>query len=392
MLSTEERDLILSTVTTFVDREIVPAASALEHRNEYPLAIVERMKQLGLFGINVPQEYGGSDLDATLYAAIFEELSRGWMSVAGVLGTHLVICDIIKSHGTAEQKQRFLPTLASGVKRGALALTEAHAGSDLQAIGTTAVPTAGEYVLNGSKMWITNARYAEVFVVLAKTDPRASPPRAGMSAFIVEKGPGLRVVRDIDKLGYKGIETCEVALDDCRVPATNLIGLAEGAGFGHVMTGLEAERINVAARANGLARAGFAEAVKYAQLRRTFGKPICEHQAIQLLLADMGTHIEASRQLTRHAAEKKDRGERCDLEAGMAKLFATETAQEVSLNAMRVLGANGYSTDFPVERYYRDAPLLIIGGGTNEIQRLIIARNLLRKHRLPHTESSREER
>jgi len=369
----QERDLILATVKAFVDREVVPAASALEHRNEYPAALVERMKAMGLFGINVPEAYGGTALGATLYAEIFEELARGWMSVAGVLGTHLVICDVITHHGTADQKTRYLPILASAAKRGALALTEPDAGSDLRAIRTTATRAGTEYVLNGSKMWITNARHGDIFVVLAKTDPDR------LSAFIVEKGDGVQVTRDIDKLGYKGIETCEVLFEDCRVPAANLIGGEEGSGLRHVMTGLEAERINVAARGVGLARAALEEALKYAQVRRTFGKPIAEHQAIQQMLATMATKVEAARQLTRFAAAKKDRGERCDLEAGMAKLFATETAQEVSLDAMRVLGANGYSTDFPVERFYRDAPLLIIGGGTNEIQRLVIARALLKR-------------
>jgi alkylation response protein AidB-like acyl-CoA dehydrogenase len=370
----QERDLILATVKAFVDRDVVPAARALEHRNEYPTALVERMKAIGLFGINVPEAYGGTALGATLYAEIFEELARGWMSVAGVLGTHLVICDVIAHHGTADQKARFLPVLASAAQRGALALTEPHAGSDLRAIRTTAVRAGDEYVLNGSKMWITNARHGGIFVVLARTDPDR------LSAFIVEKNDGVRVTRDIDKLGYKGIETCEVLFEECRVPAANLIGGEEGFGLRHVMTGLEAERINVAARGVGLARAALEEALKYAQVRRTFGKPIAEHQAIQQLLATMATKVEAARQLTRFAAAKKDRGERCDLEAGMAKLFATETAQEVSLDAMRVLGANGYSTDFPVERFYRDAPLLIIGGGTNEIQRLVIARALLKQY------------
>jgi alkylation response protein AidB-like acyl-CoA dehydrogenase len=369
----QERDLILATVKAFVDRDVVPAARALEHRNEYPTALVERMKAIGLFGINVPEAYGGTALGATLYAEIFEELARGWMSVAGVLGTHLVICDVIAHHGTADQKARFLPVLASAAQRGALALTEPHAGSDLRAIRTTAVRAGADYVLNGSKMWITNARHGGIFVVLARTDPDR------LSAFIVEKNDGVRVTRDIDKLGYKGIETCEVLFEECRVPAANLIGGEEGFGLRHVMTGLEAERINVAARGVGLARAALEEALKYAQVRRTFGKPIAEHQAIQQLLATMATKVEAARQLTRFAAAKKDRGERCDLEAGMAKLFATETAQEVSLDAMRVLGANGYSTDFPVERFYRDAPLLIIGGGTNEIQRLVIARALLKQ-------------
>jgi alkylation response protein AidB-like acyl-CoA dehydrogenase len=380
MLSAEETHLLLTSVRQFVDREVAPAASRLEHENEYPAALVERMRELGLFGINVPPEYGGSELAATAYAELFEELARGWMSVAGVLGTHLVICDIIRHHATAEQQARFLPRLATAELRGALALSEAHAGSDLAAIRTTATRDGSEYVLNGSKMWITNARTAGLFVLLARTDPAAAPPQQGLSAFLVERGPALRVARDIDKLGYKGIETCEIVLDGCRVPAAALVGGVEGRGLRHVMTGLEAERINLAARAVGVARAAFEEAIKYAQVRRTFGKPIAEHQAVQQLLAEMATRIEAARQLTRFAATKKDRGERCDVEAGMAKVFASETAQQAALDAMRVLGANGYATDFPVERYYRDAPLLLIGGGTNEIQRLIIARNLLKRY------------
>jgi alkylation response protein AidB-like acyl-CoA dehydrogenase len=271
--------------------------------------------------------------------------------------------------------------MATGEKRGAICLSEPHAGTDLQAIKTTAERRGDYYYINGSKMWITNGRRAEVMVILTKTNKDATPAYSGMSAFIAEKGePGLTVSRDIDKLGYKSLETCELLFEDFRVPVANLIGGREGEGFKHVMTGLESERINVAARGLGVARAAFEEAIKYSQQRRTFGKPICEHQAIQLKLADMATKIEASRLLVYAAAEKKDRGERCDLEAGMAKLFATETAQECSLEAMRVFGGNGYAKDFPVERYYRDAPLLIIGGGTNELQRLIIARGLLKKY------------
>jgi alkylation response protein AidB-like acyl-CoA dehydrogenase len=376
MLSAEETELLITTIRRFVDRDVAPAAGALEREHQYPTALVEQMKAMGLFGINVPPAFGGTELGATVYAAVFEEIARGWMSLAGVLGTHLVVCDIIKHHGTDEQRRRFLPALATADMRGALALTEPHAGSDLAAIRTTARRDGDAYVLDGSKLWITNARTASLFVVLART-AEASGDRRHLSAFVVERGPGLEIVRDIDKLGYRGIETCEVLLQDCRVPSANLLGGVEGRGLRHVMTGLEAERINVAARAVGVARAAFEAALGYAQLRHASGKPIGEHQAIQLLLADMATRIEAARQLTRHAAAKKDRGERCDLEAGMAKLFATETAQQAALDAMRVFGANGYSTDFPIERYYRDAPLLIIGGGTNEIQRLVIARNLL---------------
>ncbi|HKQ04573.1 MAG TPA: acyl-CoA dehydrogenase family protein [Blastocatellia bacterium] len=380
-LLNDEEQLMLATVRRFLEREVAPVASELEHRNEYPTAIVERMKELNLFAANVPEAYGGLELSYTVFAMIFEEISRIWMGLAGILGTHTVLCDVLARFGTAEQKQQYLPVMARGDKRGAICLSEPHAGTDLQAIKTTAERRGDDYVINGSKMWITNARRAELLLILTKTDAKAEPAYSGISAFIAEKGgPGLTVSRDIDKLGYKSLETCEVLFEEFRVPATNLIGGREGEGFRQVMTGLEAERLNVAARGLGVARAAFEEAIRYAQQRRTFGKPISEHQAIQLKLADMATHIEASRLLIYAAAEKKDRGERCDLEAGMAKLFATETAQECALEAMRILGGNGYAKDFPVERYYRDAPLLIIGGGTNELQRLVIAKNLLKKY------------
>jgi len=377
----EEEQLILATVKKFLDREVAPVATELEHRNEYPTEIVERMKEIGLFGANVPEEYGGQDLSYTVYAMIFEEISRVWMGLAGILGTHSVMCDVISRFGTEAQKKKYLPIMVTGEKRGAICLSEPHAGTDLQAIRTTAARRGDYYYINGSKMWITNGRRAQLMLILVKTDTQAKPAYAGMSAFIAEKGePGLTVSRDIDKLGYKSLETCELLFEDFRVPVENLIGGREGEGFKQVMTGLESERINVAARGLGVARASFEEAIKYSQERRTFGKPICEHQAIQLKLADMATKIEASRLLVYAAAEKKDRGERCDLEAGMAKLFATETAQECSLEAMRIFGGNGYAKDFPVERYYRDAPLLIIGGGTNELQRLVIARGLLKRY------------
>ncbi len=377
----DEEQLMLATVRRFLEREVAPVASELEHRNEYPTEIVERMKELNLFGANVPEAYGGLELSYTVFAMIFEEISRVWMGLAGILGTHTVLCDVLARFGTDAQKQQYLPVMARGDKRGAICLSEPHAGTDLQAIKTTAERKGDQYHIDGSKMWITNARRAELLLILAKTDPKAEPAHTGISAFIAEKdGAGLTVSRDIDKLGYKSLETCEVLFEDFRVPAANLIGGREGEGFRQVMTGLEAERLNVAARGLGVARAAFEEAIRYAQQRRTFGKPISEHQAIQLKLADMATKIEASRLLIYAAAEKKDRGERCDLEAGMAKLFATETAQECSLEAMRILGGNGYAKDFPVERYYRDAPLLIIGGGTNELQRLVIAKNLLKKY------------
>jgi alkylation response protein AidB-like acyl-CoA dehydrogenase len=379
----EHQRLVAQTVREFVEREVIPVASEMEHRGEYPHALVETMKSLGLFGLNVPDEYGGNEVDYTTFALVFEELARGWMGLAGILGTHLVLCDVLGRYGTPDQKRRWLPRLAKGEPRGGICLSEPNAGTDLQAITTTARRNGDVYSVSGSKMWVTNGRYADVFLLLAKTDPAAQPPHRGISAFILEKGaPGLTVGRDIDKLGYKTVETTELHFADFPVPVQDLIGGEEGQGFKHVMTGLEAERLNVAARGLGVARAAFEEAIRYAQQRHTFGKPIAQHQSIQIKLADMATKIEASRLLIYSAATKKDRRERCDLEAGMAKLFATETAAEVSLEAMRILGGNGYSKDFPVERYYRDAPLLVIGGGTNELQRLIIARQLLERHPL----------
>ena len=316
---------IVDSIRQFVERMVLPVADQLEHDDEYPTAIVEGMQELGLFGANVPNAYGGLGLDYTTFAMIIEELARGWMSVVGPLGTHSVICDIIHRFGTEEQRLAFLPALASGQRRGGLALSETDAGTDVQRIRTTATRRGDGYVINGSKMWITNGRHGNTFVLAAKTDLKANPPHQGISAFIIEKGgAGLTVGRDIDKLGYKGVETCELFFDDFVVPEANLIGRREGEGFKHIMTGLESERINVAARGVGLARAAFEDAIHYAQQRHTFGKPICEHQTIQIKLADMATKIEAARLLVYSAAQKKDRGERCDLEVGMAKLFATE--------------------------------------------------------------------
>jgi alkylation response protein AidB-like acyl-CoA dehydrogenase len=379
---TDEQQLIVSTVRQFVEKEVIPVASTMEHRDEYPHALVSQMKEMGLFGLNIPEAYGGSWIGTTTFVMVFEEISRGWLGLAGILGSNSVMCDVIVRFGTEQQKQRFLPSLATGERRGGICLTESNAGTDLQSITTTAIRHGETYRINGSKMWITNARHGNTFLLLARTDPSAQPAHRGMSAFVIEKGAaGMTVSRDIEKLGDKGVETCELHFADFPVPVENLIGGVEGQGFKQVMTGLEAERLNVAARGLGIARAAFEEAIRYAQRRITFGKPIAEYQTIQNKLADMATRIEASRLLIYSACEKRDRGERCDLEAGMAKLFATETAAEVAFEAMRILGANGYSKDFPVERYYRDAPLLVIGGGTNELQRLIIARNLLKKHK-----------
>jgi alkylation response protein AidB-like acyl-CoA dehydrogenase len=378
----QDQQLVIQTICEFVERDVRPVASAMEHRGEYPHTLVETMKELGLFGLNIPEEYGGTPVDYTTFAIVFEELSRGWMALAGIIGSHLVLADVLVRYGTDDQKRRFLPRLARGEPRGGICLSEPGAGTDLQSISTVALRDGDCYRVTGTKMWVTNGRYGQIFLLLAKTDPTASPAHRGMSAFVIEKGaPGLTVGRDIDKLGYKTVETTELHFDAFPVPAENLIGGAEGLGFKHVMTGLEAERINVAARGLGLSRAAFDEAIRYAQQRVTFGKPIAQHQSIQIKLADMATKIEASRLLIYSAAAKKDRGERCDLEAGMAKLFATDTAAEVTLEAMKIMGGNGYSKDFTVERLYRDAPLVVIGGGTNEVQRLIIAKALLERYK-----------
>jgi alkylation response protein AidB-like acyl-CoA dehydrogenase len=377
----EGHRLVAQTVREFVEREVIPVASRMERAGEYPDRLVDTMKTLGLFGLNIPEAYGGHDVDYTTFAIVFEELARGWLGLAGVLGTHLVLSDVLLRYGTDDQKQRFLPRMATGEVRGAICLSEPGAGTDLQAITTRARRHGDTYYVDGSKMWVTNGRRAQVFLLMAKTDPSAQPAHRGISAFVVEKGaPGLTIGRDIDKMGFRTVETCELHFDGFPVPSANLIGGAEGQGFKQVMTGLEAERLNVAARGLGVARAAFAEAIRYAKQRQTFGQPIAQHQTIQIKLADMATKIEASRLLIYSAAAKKDRRERCDVEAGMAKLFATETAAEVSLEAMRILGGNGFSKDFPVERFYRDAPLLLIGGGTNELQRLIIARGLLERY------------
>ena len=372
---------IVDAVRRFVERDVIPVASELEHRDEYPQALVDKMKTLGLFGATIPAEHGGLGLSFGTYARVMEELSRGWMSLAGVINSHLIMAFIITHHGTDAQKKYFLPAMARGEKRGGLALTEPHAGSDVQSIRTTAVRRGDDYILSGSKMFITNARNGTMLAVAAKTNPRAEPAYAGISMFAVEKNDsGPTVSRNIKKLGYKGIDTCEVLLEDFPVPASSLIGGAEGQGFKQVMSALEVGRINVAARAVGVAQAAFESAIRYSQQRTAFGKPISQHQAVQLMLADMGTRVEAARLLVSNAARKKDAGERCDVEAGMAKLFASEACAKISLDAMRVLAGYGFTQEFPVERFYRDAPLMMIGEGTNEIQALVIARGLLARY------------
>ena len=381
-VSEEARSQIVDLVRDFVRRDVEPVASRYDHEDIYPAKLVEAMREMGLFGITIPEDYGGLGLDHATLAIIFEELSKGWMSLCGPIGTHLLMSSIIAEHGSEEQKRRILPGMASGEIRGGLGLTEAEAGSDVQAIRTTATKDGEEYILNGRKMFITNAENGNAYAVLAKTDSNADPAYRGMSCFIVQKpNPGLTVGQHIDKLGYRGVDTGELLLDDCRIGEENLIGGKEGRGFHQVMGGLESGRINVAARAVGVATAAFEAAISYAQRRKTFGVPIAQHQAIQLKLAEMGTKIEAARLLTMSAAEKKDAGERVDLAAGMAKLYASEICGEIAMDAMRIHGGAGYTKDFPVERYYRDAPLMIIGEGTNEVQKLVIARRLLERYR-----------
>ncbi len=379
----EARTQIVTLVRDFVRRDVEPVAGRYDNEDIYPHELVEKMREMGLFGVTIPEEYGGLGLDYTTYAMIFEELSKGWMSISGAIGTHHVMSYMIANFGTEEQREQFLPRMAEGELRGGLALTEPEAGSDVQNIQTTAVKDGEEYVLNGSKMFITHAQNGNAFAVMAKTDTDADPPYRGISCFIVEKpAAGFSVGQHLDKLGYRGLDTCELVFEDCRVSADSLVGGVEGQGFRQVMSGLETGRINVAARAVGVATAAFEAAIQYAQRRKAFGVPIAQHQSIQNMLADMGTKIQAARLLTYDAAAKKDAGQRVDLEAGMAKLFASEICGQVTLDAMRIHGGYGYTKDYPVERYYRDAPLMIIGEGTNEIQRLVIARRLLQKYSL----------
>ncbi len=378
--SEEARSQIVALVRDFVRREVEPVAAELDREDRVPHDLIDQMKELGLFGITVPEEYGGLGLDYTTFATIFEELSQGLMSLSGAIGTHHILTYVLTHYGTEEQKERLLPDLASGRKRGGLALTEPGGGTDVANLQTTATKNGEEYMINGTKMFITNGRYGDAFCLLARTDRDVEPRHRGISCFVVEKGgPGFQVGRDLDKMGYRGLDTCELIFDNYPVPADNLVGGEEGQGFGQVMSGLETGRINVAARAVGVAQAAFNHAIRYSQQRETFGKPISEHQAIQLKLADMATKIQAARLLVYDAAAKKDSGERVDLESGMAKLFASEICGEVTMDAMRVHGGYGFIKESPIERYYRDAPLMIIGEGTNEVMRLVIARQLLRR-------------
>ncbi len=378
----ESEALILEMVDKFLATEVRPYVRALEHDDLYPADIVEKMKAMGLFGCTIALEYGGLGLSTTTYAKIIERMSAVWMSISGIINSHLIMALGVQRHGTTEQKMALLPRFAAGELRGGVGLTEPDCGTDLQAIRTVAKRVGDSYVVNGRKTWITNGLNGNCLALLVKTDPDAKPRHRGMSLLIAEKGPGFTVTRKLEKLGYKGIDTCELSFDEYRVPVDRLIGGVEGRGLQQILNGLELGRINVAARGVGIADAALKEAVAYSQVRKTFGKPICEHQAIQLKLGDMATRLEAARLLTYRAAEAFDRGERCDMEAGMAKLYATEAALENSVEAMRIHGAYGYSKEFNIERLYRDAPLLIIGEGTNEMQRIIIAKQLVERNRV----------
>jgi alkylation response protein AidB-like acyl-CoA dehydrogenase len=378
-LSSEER-FVVETVRDFVDREVRPQVRDMEHANEYPEKFIEQMKQLGIYGLAIPEPWGEAPVSMPCYALVTAELARGWMSLAGAMGGHTVVAKLLVEFGTQEQQDRYLPRMATGELRATMALTEPGGGSDLQAMTTVARADGdGGYVVNGSKTWISNARRSGLIALMCKTDPAADPKHKGVSILLVEHGPGLEVSKDLSKLGYKGVETCELTFTDMPVRAEALLGGEEGRGFAQMMKGLETGRIQVAARALGVATAAFDDALRYAQEREAFGKPIWRHQSIGNYLADMGTKITAARQLILHAAEKYDAGQRSDMEAGMAKLFASEIAMEVALNAVRVHGGYGYSTEYDVERYFRDAPLMIVGEGTNEIQRNVIAGQLVKR-------------
>jgi len=378
-LDADER-AIVQVVREFVNREVKPVAAGLEHANTYPERLIGQLKQLGIFGLAIPQPWGAARVSTPCYALVTEELARGWMSLAGAMGGHTVVAKLLLDYGTGEQQERYLPGMATGEIRATMALTEPGGGSDLQAMRTTARRDGDHYVVNGSKTWITNARHSQLIALMCKTDPAASPAHAGISILLAEPGPGFTASRDLPKLGYKGVESCELSFDGFRVPASALLGGAEGRGFAQMMRGLEIGRIQVASRAVGVGRAALEDALRYAQERETFGRPIWQHQSIGNYLADMATKLTAARQLVLYAARCYDTGERADMEAGMAKLFASETAMEIALNAVRIHGGYGYSTEFDVERYFRDAPLMIVGEGTNEIQRNVIARQLVKRN------------
>jgi len=374
----DEETMLVETVRAFVDREVKPSVREVEHANTYPETWIEQMKRLGIYGLAISEQYGGNPVSMPCYVEVTQELARGWMSLAGAMGGHTVVAKLLEIFGTDEQKQAYLPAMATGEIRATMALTEPGGGSDLQNMTCVARRDGDELVINGAKTWITNARRSGLIALLCKTDPQATPRHKGISVVLVESPiDGLTISRDLPKLGYKGVESCELSFDDCRVPATAVLGGVPGQGFGQMMKGLETGRIQVASRALGVATAALEDALAYAQDRESFGQPIWKHQSVGNYLADMATKLTAARQLTRYAAERYDSGERCDMEAGMAKLFASEVAMEIALNAVRIHGGYGYSTEYDVERYFRDAPLMIVGEGTNEIQRNVIASQLV---------------
>jgi alkylation response protein AidB-like acyl-CoA dehydrogenase len=376
----EDEQQIVCLVREFVDREVKPVVRELEHSNTYPEKLIEQMKAMGIFGLAIPEPWGAASVSVPCYAAVTEELARGWMSLAGAMGGHTVVAKLLLTYGTEEQKDRYLPGMAEGDIRATMALTEPGGGSDLQAMRTWAQRDGDDYVVNGAKTWITNARRSQLIALLCKTNRTAEPAHRGMSILLVEKGPGFEVSRDLPKLGYKGVESCELSFDNFRTPATSLLGKDEGHGFAQMMRGLEIGRIQVASRALGVGQAALEDSLRYAQQRESFGKPIWQHQSIGNYLADMATRLTAARQLVMYAARRYDSGERADMEAGMAKLFASETAMQIAMDAVRIHGGYGYSTEYDVERYFRDAPLMIVGEGTNEIQRNVIARELIKRN------------
>ena len=382
-MTADDEQAIVDVVRDFVERDVRPQVRAFEQEDRYPHDLIEKMKAMGIFGFSVPEPYGSSYVSIQCYARVTEELARGWMSLAGAMGGHSVVAHLVATFGSEEQRERYLPRFATGEVRATMALTEPSGGSDLQAMSTIARRTDDHYVINGTKTWITNAEKSDVVCLMCKTDPHADPAHRGVSLLLVEKSHGFEVSRSLPKLGYRGVESCELSFSDCEVPLDALLGDEEGRGFAQMMKGLELGRIQVAARAVGVAQAAFDDSLTYAQTRETFGKPIWRHQSIGNYLADAATNIEAARGLIRKAAERFDAGQRCDLEAGMAKLFASEMAMQVALDAMRIHGSYGYSTEFDVERYFRDAPLMIIGEGTNEIQRNVIVRELVRRSARP---------
>ncbi len=373
----DDEQMLVDTVRAFIDRDVKPTVNEVEHANEYPAEWIDTMKEMGIFGLAVPEEYDGLPISMQAYVRVTEELARGWMSLSGAMGGHTVVAKLLALYGTEDQKSTYLPRMATGELRATMALTEPNGGSDLQAITTTAIASGDDLVINGSKTWISNVRRSGLVAVLVKTDPAAEPRHTGMSIVLVEPGDGFSISRDLPKLGYKGVESCEISFDNYRTPAAQILGGEPGKGFAQFMKGLEVGRIQVAARSLGVAAAALEDSLKYAQERETFGKPIWKHQSIGNYLAEMATKLTAARQLTLFAADKYESGERCDMEAGMAKLFASEIAEEIALNAIRIHGGYGYSTEYNVERYYRDAPLMIVGEGTNEIQKNVIAAQLV---------------